>query len=468
MTELAARGWARFESTLARSVDGSWLRAFRVLFGLTMSVSMLRFIAYGWIDAFFVTPRFHFKYWGFAWVEPLSPALMHGLFWGLFALGLCIAAGLFFRLAALCFALGFAYLQLIDVATYLNHYYLAALLSFLLALSPANRSFSLDALLRRRLGHTWWPREHVANGWLWLFRLQVGVVYTFAGLAKAHSDWLVHAQPLSIWLGANSDLPVLGPLLVQPFAPHVFSWAGFLFDTSIPWLLMVRRVRPYAYAAVILFHVLTRSLFPIGMFSAIMVLSALVFFPADWPRALLARCSGRSLRTIAPPPAGVDRPRIPRLALVLGLSYCLLQVAMPLRFLGYGGNVRWHEQGMRFSWRVMVREKNGSITFVVHEHKSGRTYELSPSRYLTRVQEREMAGQPDLILALAHHIRDDFARRGRGPVSVHVQALVSLNGRRLAPLIDPSVDLARVSDGLAKAPWILPAPEGPPPAIRPI
>jgi vitamin K-dependent gamma-carboxylase len=45
---------------------------------------------------------------------------------------------------------------------------------------------------------------------------------------------------------------------------------------------------------------------------------------------------------------------------------------------------------------------------------------------------------------------------------------VSLNGRRLAPLIDPSVDLARVSDGLAKAPWILPAPEGPPPAIRPI
>ena len=79
-----------------------------------------------------------------------------------------------------------------------------------------------------------------------------------------------------------------------------------------------------------------------------------------------------------------------------------------------------------------------------------------------------MAGQPDLILALAHHIRDEFARRGRGPVSVHVEAQVSLNGRRQAPLIDPAVDLAQVSDGLGRAAWILPAPEGPPPALRPI
>ena len=40
-----------------------------------------------------------------------------------------------------------------------------------------------------------------------------------------------------------------------------------------------------------------------------------------------------------------------------------------------------------------------------------------------------MSGQPDLILQLAHHIRDDFERRGQGPVEVRVDALVSLNGR---------------------------------------
>jgi hypothetical protein len=468
MTEPRERLWSRFERALARPVDAAWLGAFRALFGLIMAVSMLRFIAYGWIDRFFVEPRFHFKYWGFSWVEPLPAASMHALFWLLFALALCVALGLFFRVAALGFALGFAYLQLIDVATYLNHYYLAGLLAFLLALSPAQRTFSLASWLARRRGHPELAREHVATAWLWLLRLQVGVVYTFAGLAKAHGDWLVHGQPLRIWLASNSELPLLGPLLVAPFAPLLFSWAGFLFDTSIPWLLMWPRVRPYAYAAVIVFHTLTRSLFPIGMFSLIMVLSALVFFPADWPRTLVACLLRRPTLRRSITPDSAASARLPRWLLALGLAYCLVQVAMPLRFLAYGGDVRWHEQGMRFSWRVMVREKNGSITFRVHEQRSGRTYELSPRRYLTQVQEREMAGQPDLILALAHHIRDDFARRGRGPVSVRVEAQVSLNGRRLAPLIDPTVDLARVSDGLARAPWILPAPEGPPPAIRPI
>src|SRR5690606_10786886 len=53
------------------------------------------------------------------------------------------------------------------------------------------------------------------------------------------------------------------------------------------------------------------------------------------------------------------------LGLVLVASYCTLHLLMPLRFLAYGDNVRWHEQGMRFSWRVMVREKNGSVTYKV-------------------------------------------------------------------------------------------------------
>ena len=54
---------SRAFEALFRPVDIAWLAAFRVLFGLSMGVSMVRFIAYGWIDEFFVTPAFHFKYW---------------------------------------------------------------------------------------------------------------------------------------------------------------------------------------------------------------------------------------------------------------------------------------------------------------------------------------------------------------------------------------------------------------------
>lgn len=455
----------RLRSLSARAlepVDIAWLALLRVLFGLTLCVSMLRFLAYGWVDELFVKPRFHFKYWGLAWVEPLSEAGMHALFWCLAALALCVALGFLYRVTLGLFALGFGYLQAVDVSNYLNHYYLALLLACLLLAAPANRALSVDAALG-------WvgTKAHVARAWPWLFRFQVGLVYTFAGLAKAHADWLIHAEPLSIWLGGRSELPLLGYWIARPYAAHLMSWAGFLFDSSIPWLLLYPRTRLVAYVCVLVFHALTRALFPIGMFPVIMVLSALVFFPPSFPRALL----GRVLRLPqAQPLSRAGTATAPsfttRFALGLGIAYCAAQALLPLRFLAYGGNVRWHEQGMRFSWRVMVREKNGAVTFLVRQKDTGRVFHVSPRRYLTRLQEREMSSQPDLILQLAHHVRSDFARRGLGDVEVRVDSWVSLNGRRMARLIDPEVDLARVRDGVGRADWILPAPDAAPPRLR--
>jgi hypothetical protein len=456
--------WNGTRDTLARPVDLSWLVALRILFGAAMCVSMMRFLVYGWIDEFFVNPPLHLKYWGFAWVEPLPRAPMYALFCALAGLALSMTVGFAYRLAAVLFAIGFTYLQLIDVCTYLNHYYLASLLSFLLALSPAARSLSVDAW-RSGLRATAAPAF-----WLYLFRFQVGVVYCFAGFAKTQLDWLAHAQPLRIWLGSATDMPVIGALFTMPGAPTFMSWAGFFFDSSVVWLLLARRTRPFAYAGVLAFHCLTGMLFPIGMFPVIMSVGALVFFPPDWPRRLWASIRHRlHLATPAIAQPSVAAPaRVPSGLMVAAALYCALQVAVPLRFMLYGGNVLWHEQGMRFSWRVMVREKNASLTYLVREKRTGRVRHVNPRTYLTRIQEREMSTQPDLILQLAHHIRDDFERRGFGPVEVRVDALVSLNGRRQARLIDPKVDLASVSDGLGRAAWILPAPAEAPPHIRPI
>ncbi len=439
-------------------VDIASLAALRITFGVAMCVSMLRFIAYGWVDDFFVKPTFHFKYWGFSWVEPPPAAGMHALFWALAALAAMIAAGLLFRAASALFFLGYAYLQLIDVATYINHYYLAALLALLLAASPAHRAASIDAWLRPKIA----ARE-VPALWLWLFRFQIGVVYTFAGLAKANADWLVHAQPLRIWLAGRTDIPVLGPVFTWPHVPLAMSWGGFLFDTFILWLLLVPRLRVAAFAVVIAFHVTTRLLFPIGMFPVIMVTSALVLFPPDWPRRIPV------LRRLFEARVGALAVcALPRAVVVAALAWAILQVALPLRFLAYGGNVRWHEQGMRFSWRVMVREKNGTTTFVVRRKTDGRVWHVAPRRYLTPVQERELTGQPDLILQMAHAVKADFERRGLGPVEVRADALASLNGRRLTALVDPDVDLGALSDGVGRAAWIGHAPAGAPPHIRPL
>lgn len=147
--------------------------------------------------------------------------------------------------------------------------------------------------------------------------------------------------------------------------------------------------------------------------------------------------------------------------------WCAFQILMPLRTHLYGGEVTWHEQGMRFSWRVMLREKSGDITFRVRAAEWDGEKQISPDRYLTAYQERVMAGQPDMIVQLARHIREDLeTNRGLHDVQVRTSAWVSLNGRKPQLMLDPKVDISRIKIGLAPAAWITAAPDERPPSLR--
>ena len=53
------------------------LAVFRILFGSLMAFAMLRFLANGWIDEFFLQPQFHFTYPGFGWIRPWPGGWMH-------------------------------------------------------------------------------------------------------------------------------------------------------------------------------------------------------------------------------------------------------------------------------------------------------------------------------------------------------------------------------------------------------
>ncbi|QDE70012.1 MULTISPECIES: HTTM domain-containing protein [Myxococcus] len=473
MTEVASGkrpASGRLWQVLLAPRDIAALVAFRVALGLLIFVSAVRFLAYGWVDVLFTGPRFHFTYWGFGWVPALPAPWMHAVFGVLAVLGLCMAVGLFYRVTVGLLFVAFTYVQLVDVSNYLNHYYLVSLLLGLMLLVPAHRAFSVDAWRKPALRSDWLP------SWCTLLlRFQVGVVYVFAGLAKLTGDWLLHAQPLSIWLSARTSLPLVGPMLDEPWVAYVAAWSGFLFDTTIVAFLLTRKLRPFAYVVVLGFHAATSALFPIGMFPVIMVTGALVFFEASWPRRLfrglrarLARSSvAKSAAPAMPATLALSAPGwMGQVALGLALTYAVVQIAVPLRTHLYGGNVLWHEQGMRFSWRVMAREKNGSVTFIVRDPASDREWHVAPSQYLTRLQEREMSVQPDLILQLARHIARDFEAQGKGPVQVHAEAHVSLNGRPAELLVDPDVDLAREVDNLAPKRWIRPAPESPPIRLR--
>lgn len=439
--------------------DGAALAAFRMLFGALIATSALRFLVYGWVDRFFVAPTYYFSYWGFEWVKPLPAPFMHVAFVVLAALGVFVAVGFLYRISIIAAFLLFTYVQLIDVANYLNHYYFVSIVAFLMCFLPLDRVWSVDAWRHPSLARSTLPR------WMtWLLRFQIGIVYVFAALAKATPDWLFHAQPLQIWLSARTDTPVIGGFLDHIVVAYAMSWAGFLYDLTIPIWLSIRRVRPFAYAVLLVFHFFTHVFFEIGMFPLIMSAGALIFFSPSWPRAIARRLGYREA-SIAPETERTSAPAFAGRARVLSFvlsAWCVFHVLMPLRAHAYGGNVLWHEQGMRWSWRVMCREKNGSVIFRVRAREWVREREVSPSRYLTGDQEREMSGQPDMILTLAQHIAREQEERGLHDVEVRVDAWISLNGRPMARMIDPDIDLARVQDSIWPAEWILEAPSDAP------
>jgi vitamin K-dependent gamma-carboxylase len=459
MTDLVAR----LRSLMFERRDAAGLAAFRVLVGVLGAVSALRFLHYGWVDAFFVEPRFYFQYWLAPFAVPLGKSEMHALFWLIAGAGVFVALGLFYRVAIAVFFFAFAYVQLIDVSNYLNHYYLLSLLTLLMAFMPLGKTYGLDGYIGERRGAV--ARTTVPRWCYAILKLQIGLVYSYAGLAKVTEDWLVHAQPLSIWLASRTSMPFIGPLLAEPWAPHAMAWAGCLFDLTVVWWLLWRKSRPWAFAAVLIFHALTRYLFPIGMFPFIMIAGATIFFEPEWPRRLLGlRGPLRHEATTVRPCPGPGR-YWPIGAAALGL-YAMFQLLFPLRAHAYGGDVHWHEQGMRFSWRVMVREKNASVTYLVDDLRTGRTVEIKPRRYLDARQERELGTQPDLIAQLARHIARERERETGNPVRVRAEVLANLNGRRARLLVDPTVDLAKAPDGFGKASWITSSPTGEPPLLR--
>jgi hypothetical protein len=204
-----------------------------------------------------------------------------------------------------------------------------------------------------------------------------------------------------------------------------------------------------------------------------MVAATTVFFDPDWPRRLVARVRGGAVptpqrddddaRSVAGA-AGAIGPNGRRLRLVVAaiVVWALVQVALPLRHLLYEGDHRWSGEGLRHGWNVMLVEKAGDVSFRVHDPATGATWRTDARELYTEQQWRVLSVEPELIRQAAHVLADEELARSGRRVEVRVDALVSLNGRPSARLIDPDVDLADEPWRLGHQRWILPAPTDPP------
>ena len=198
-----------------------------------MFASTLRFILKGWVKEFYIDPNYYFTYYGFDWVTPFKENGMYILFGLLLCCTLFITFGLFYRISISIYFLLFTYVELIDKTYYLNHYYFISLLSFILIFLPLHRNFSLDAFIGICK-----KTSHVKSWTINVIKLQIGIVYFFAGIAKLNYEWLFEAQPLINWLKHLSDFPLIGQLFMEDYTAYLFSWAGALFDLSIFFILI--------------------------------------------------------------------------------------------------------------------------------------------------------------------------------------------------------------------------------------
>jgi hypothetical protein len=289
-----------------------------------------------------------------------------------------------------------------------------------------------------------------------IFRFQFVVVYFFSGIAKLSSDWL-QGYPQTGWLLERAADPTFGPLLGHIFREHWFvifiTYGGIALDLSIGFLLSWRRTFWLGAALAFFFHITNAAMFSIDIFPWLMIASIGLFAAEDWPYKCLRALK---INMIAPPNALVcGKTRL--ITLVLVHAYVIVQLVVPLRRFLYPGDPSWTEQGQRFAWRMMLRDKRSAgFQMIIADPRTGMKGIVNPENSLDSRQMEDLYVIPDMILQFAHYVAKDIERQlGARPI-VRVQAKVSLNGRPAQDLIDRRVDLAAEEESLAPAKWILP------------
>lgn len=493
-------GWERLRARLFTPVDAASLGAFRMMFGWLVAWQVVRTFAGGQITELYGASRFHFTYLYFEWVRPLSDDGMHEVFQFLGICGVFVCAGLFYRAAIVLVFIGVSYVFLLEQALYLNHMYLFSLVAFLLCFLGGNRWASVDGSL---FG---WRREHetIPFWQLFLLRAQMFIIYFYAGVAKLNGDWL-RAVPVRDWALDRSDAFLIGPLMTHEATPWLIAYLAVIYDLSIGFLLLWRRTRALAIVASFFFHVINKLLFGIGIFPEFAFAATLLFLDPDWPRRILAVFAPLRARffpptehpeqeewaeddeweesqserkwenderpeqspAAVPPPVDAGPQPTPepppppsprKQAWVLSAigAYLAIQILMPLRHWLYPGDVNWTEEGHRYSWRMKLREKQGSLEVTVRDPDTGRQWKVDPADYLPPKERRAAATRPDMTQQFAHYIRDVYRReKGIANPEVYCRARATLNDSVEGDLIDPSVNLAAEPRNLWPKRWIV-------------
>ena len=449
---------------LGQPVDNAPLVVWRVLFGLLMLLEAWGALATGWVRANLVLPEYTFPFLDFAWLAGLAGPYWYGHFavMGLAALGVLL--GWRYRLSALALALLWSMAYFAQKTSYNNHYYLAVLLVWAMALVPeAAERLSLDARRRGYEDSRAGPPPHSLVNPYYVnlgAKLMLLIVFSYGALAKLYPGWL-NGDFIGAGFAAKAHYPVIGPLLAWPPFQTFITWGALVFDATVIPLLWWRRTRWLAFGGLVAFDLFNSVVFQIGIFPYLVLAFTVFFFRPDQVARWFRLPRPAQPPTRVPPLAG-EAGLASRSAAVLFLSFFTLQLLLPLRHHLLPGDVNFTDEAHRLSWRMMTRSKYGRLHLEAVHPVTGDT-ERVPSQWgLTPKQARHVATKPDFLYAHVQRVKRYYTE-GKGWPGVELYArrsAVWLNGRGPARLFRDSVDLAKVTwQPFRHHAWVEEAPE---------
>lgn len=436
------------DKLLFKHIDNTGLVLWRVVFGLLIAIEGFGAIATGWVRRTLVAPEFTFNFIGFDFLQPLPGNGMYFYFALMGVFGICVMLGYKYRFSMATYALMWTAVYLMQKTSYNNHYYLMMLLCWIMVFLPANRWFSLDAKQNPKLKSPSMPQ------WVKIaLILQVGIVYTYAAVAKLYPDWL-DATVAGYFMSGKKSYWLIGDLLQQNWVHWCIAYVGILFDLLIVPLLLWKRTRVMAFWISVYFHLFNSIVFQIGIFPYMSMAFAFFFFSSETLQKWFLR-----KRTINYSAGEVKVPNYKPVLVGILSVYFLIQIALPVRHWFFKDDVLWTEEAHRLSWRMMLRSKRGLLTVWIEDRSTGERERYGFSSLLSAKQNRNVRTKPDLLWQLAQRIKKIEAEKGRD-VAVFMDVKVKVNKGEFHRLIDLETDLASEKWYHFKHhDWILPSPD---------
>ncbi|MGE0636085.1 MAG: HTTM domain-containing protein [Bacteroidia bacterium] len=439
----------KLKESLTVQVENKYLSLFRILFFGFIALELIQFRKRDYFQAFLVDARVRFPYEFF----PFDVEFTAQGFTSLFAITLISAvfcsAGLFFRYSKWVFTLSFGFLFFQDKMLWNNHWYLFFLVGFLALFMKLENSLSLDALVNPKIKNAYSPRWYFE-----ILKLQIFVVYFFAGIAKLNYDWLVETEPIGTFIKQRENYFLLGWLFSIDSAKYFFAYSGIIYDLCIGFLLFSSRFKKLGIVLTFIFNIINSIIFDIGMFPFIMLACNYLFV---FQHSIDEKKSHKNTKSTQQ----LSKPIMQNGLFYFLIFYSSFQLIFPMRQFLYKGNPSWIGICERFSWRMMIQNKVPvKYDFYISEKSTGKNKRIDLRTFLFPPQIMAQVVFPDMIPQTAMAIQKDAEKAGLINPEIKAEIIVSLNKRKPQSLVDSTLNLSEQKADLFKPPlWVVPLKE---------